>query len=55
MAYYDQDGTPFHRLMTIKTSPDGTYNGDFVFIEKFIPMEVNDYEADTINPESRTL
>lgn len=39
MAYYDQDGRLFHRLMTIETSPDGTFRGDFVFLEEQVKEE----------------
>lgn len=42
LAFYDQDGNLFHRLMTVHTKPDGSYSGDFVYIEPRIIEEVND-------------
>lgn len=33
-AFYEEDGILIHRLMSITTQPDGSYSGDFVFIEK---------------------
>lgn len=41
-AYYDQDGKVFHRLMTVKTTPNGFYKGDLVFIEELEIEEVDD-------------
>ncbi|MBY0157265.1 hypothetical protein [Cytobacillus oceanisediminis] len=47
LAFYDQDGKLFHRLMTIKTMPDGSYRGDFVYINKFTPKEVDDGKVES--------
>ncbi|USK40177.1 hypothetical protein LIS77_06680 [Cytobacillus firmus] len=52
LAFYDQVGKLFHRLMTIKTMPDGFYGGDFVYINKFTPKEVNDGEAQSRGKEA---
>ncbi|RBP89403.1 hypothetical protein DFO70_11150 [Cytobacillus firmus] len=44
-AVFEGEGEIFHRLMTVETAKDGTYKGDFVFIEELIIEESGNNEA----------
>ncbi len=47
LAFYDQDGKLFHRLMTVHTMPNGSYKGDFVFIEPRVIEVIDDGKVES--------
>ncbi|AND39051.1 hypothetical protein [Cytobacillus oceanisediminis] len=51
IAYYDQDSKLFHRLMTVQTTPDGAYRGEYVFLE---PREIEVIDDGKVESNSET-
>ncbi|USK46353.1 hypothetical protein [Cytobacillus oceanisediminis] len=54
LAFYDQDGKLFHRLMTLKTMPDGSYTGDFVFMEPRVIEVIDDGKVESRSETSES-
>lgn len=54
LAFYDQDGKLFHRLMTVKTMPDGSYTGDFVYIEPRVIEVIDDGKVESRSETSES-